>query len=366
MYHYFRLKNFRILEDLELDDLRRVTLIGGRNGTGKTTVLEGLFIHCGGGNPKLVIKVDAMRGIASVSVNLADRRESLWDSVFRDFDNTRQIELVGRESGNGDRSITIRVVTDLDDLMKIPSFTNNGGGAQDDEAEDGPVSTYTPTQVLELVYQEKGRTSKALAIVDPSGHSTRPVVGPPPPFPAYFIPARQRLGLDEEAQTFDKVQRYGLVESLSEIVRLVCPTLERLMLGFPVDKPVIMADVGRPRPVPVALLGDGAGRLLSAAMRIITARDGVLLLDEFENGIHYSALKPVWAALAKLCREHNTQLIATTHSRECVLAAHAAFSEDDPYDLAYYRLDNRDGKIVSVRYDQESLEASLDLGLEIR
>jgi len=64
--------------------------------------------------------------------------------------------------------------------------------------------------------------------------------------------------------------------------------------------------------------------------------------------------------------EFNVQVFATTHSLECIMAAHRAFSGGNTYDFRLHRLEDVDGKIRAVTYDRESLEAAIDMGLEVR
>ena len=44
MYKSFRVKNFRCFKDLQINDLGRVNLIAGKNNTGKTALLEAMYI----------------------------------------------------------------------------------------------------------------------------------------------------------------------------------------------------------------------------------------------------------------------------------------------------------------------------------
>ncbi len=51
----------------------------------------------------------------------------------------------------------------------------------------------------------------------------------------------------------------------------------------------------------------------------------VVLIDEIENGIHHTVMRDLWEVIVKHSRESNTQIFATTHSYECIEAAHRAF-----------------------------------------
>jgi AAA15 family ATPase/GTPase len=89
-------------------------------------------------------------------------------------------------------------------------------------------------------------------------------------------------------------------------------------------------------------------------------------VDEIENGLHYSVLKDVWKAIAHAARQANVQVFATTHSWECIQAAHQAFRECGPYELAYHRLDRLDERIVVKTFNEENLERVQYTDLEIR
>jgi len=59
-------------------------------------------------------------------------------------------------------------------------------------------------------------------------------------------------------------------------------------------------------------------------------------------------------------------VIATTHSLECVSAAHNAFSLRRSSDLTLHRLNRMDRTVRSIAYDPESLEGALSLPTEVR
>jgi AAA15 family ATPase/GTPase len=123
---------------------------------------------------------------------------------------------------------------------------------------------------------------------------------------------------------------------------------------------------GYDEPVPSPLLGDGVRRSLSVILAVGAAENGVVLVDEIENGIHHSAMKPLWSVIAEASKTFNCQVFATTHSEECIYAAHDAFKENGPYDLMLYRLDRRNGSISAVAYDEERLDAAFSIPLEVR
>jgi AAA15 family ATPase/GTPase len=113
-------------------------------------------------------------------------------------------------------------------------------------------------------------------------------------------------------------------------------------------------------------MGEGIRRLMSILLAILNSPGGLVLIDEVENGLHYSVMKRVWQAIAQAARQAHAQLFATTHSWECIQAAHHAFQESGPYELRYFRLDRVREEIVVKSMDERMLTAIEKTDLEVR
>ena len=119
----------------------------------------------------------------------------------------------------------------------------------------------------------------------------------------------------------------------------------------------------------MSIMGDGTKRLLALSLSFKRAQNGVMLVDEVENGLHYSILPEVWKTIDWLSREFNVQVFATTHSYECIKAAHAASRANEfADDLAFVRLQrDRSGGIQCVPYDDaEAFDYAMEYGREVR
>ena len=75
MYSRISIKNFRGIGWLEVDGLRRINLIVGRNNWGKTTFLEGLFLLGGANDPRYATVPGsfAVRGRGAARTRFGDR-----------------------------------------------------------------------------------------------------------------------------------------------------------------------------------------------------------------------------------------------------------------------------------------------------
>ena len=72
--------------------------------------------------------------------------------------------------------------------------------------------------------------------------------------------------------------------------------------------------------VPLKSMGDGINRVLSIALGLVNSDNGYLLVDEFENGLHYSVQEKLWEIVFDLAIKLNVQVFATTHSEDCITA----------------------------------------------
>jgi hypothetical protein len=171
----------------------------------------------------------------------------------------------------------------------------------------------------------------------------------------------------KDAIDYDRVVlRQNGEERLEGLLRKIEPRLKTIRSIKPYGVPLIYVDIGLAEKIPAVHLGQGFTRLLSIYSEIITSGKKVLLIDEFENGLHYSVLNEIWNGILNATEQEGVQVFATTHSYECIRAAHAAFSETLSYDFALHRLEDVKGEIELTTYDRATLETSLAKNFEIR
>jgi hypothetical protein len=220
--------------------------------------------------------------------------------------------------------------------------------------------------LVEFKYEEmKEHSHPFYLILDQKGLRFEPAP-PPSSFDAFFLSSRKRPTFEEEAELFGNLEKKAKHEVVFRVLRIIEPRLKRLTMIYAAGQPVLHGDLGFGQPLPLPMMGEGMVRLASIVVRLGNASGGVALIDEIENGLHHSVIKKIWEALGEASRLFNTQIFATTHSRECIIAAHEAFSGARSDDFRFHRLDRINGEIRAVSYDRDSLEASLDMNLEVR
>ncbi len=361
MYKSFSLKNFRGFEELELKSLRRVNLVTGQNNVGKTAVLEALFLHCGAFNPELAATINGLRGVTTALIDVDREFESPWDSIFHNFRSTKPVILDAAVDQQG-WTVRLSHVTDQAEISGL-SFavqkTYDRAVAQ---------STRVAAKILKLEFRWHKKPSRNyFLIVDASGKK----VEPPPPapiIPCRFQYATTRVNAKEEAGRFVRVQLDGSEDFIRQALATLEPRLKKLTIAVEASEPMIHGDIGIEgrKVIPLALMGDGINRLASVLLLIASAPKGVVLIDEIDTGWHHSILEKVWRQIFLALELYDVQLFCTTHSLECVSAAHAAAVTMERYPFKLIRLERNRDSIVPVEYDQETLATSLKNDFEMR
>lgn len=218
-----------------------------------------------------------------------------------------------------------------------------------------------------FLYEENGKSNKDFIIFD-RGRLRKGLVETQGRYPPFFQSDRVLINPTEQSTLFGKIDiKKGEKNIVLHALKVVEPRLTGISTIVVNDTPILHGELeNMERKIPLSNMGDGLARLTSLILYIINAPDSIVLIDEIENGFHYSILKDVWRVIDEASKPKNTQIFATTHSWECIVAAHNAFSESEKYDFALHRLDMVDDKIKAITYDQETLSASIEIGMDVR
>lgn len=362
MYTSFEASEFRCFSRLKIDELGMVNLIAGKNNVGKTALLEALFVHSGGLNPELVLGLDALRGIGELRIRIRRVPEVLWPSLFKEFDTSRVIELVGEYGRGRRRTVKLREVSETDavdyEAHMEPLFPPKEGQIF--------LSTEATSKVLEVSYEDEGEKPQVRYIKIEGGRVRIRPRPTDPSAPAQFLPAHAWPDLAKLADQFGQLEINKREDVLKDALKVIEPELRKLSIVVIGEVPVIHGDIGLERLVPLPLMGGGMIRLATLILAINDAANGIIMVDEVENGIHHSVLRNMWRVVAQAARESKTQVFATTHSLECIMAAHEVFSAAEPDDFRLHRLDQDADEIRPVTYGGSSLSAAIDSDLEVR
>jgi len=340
------IEHFRGFEYLDLPNLAPITLLSGKNNTGKTAVLEAFFTHAAGrfsGEQAKSIDRDLF---APLNRSQKLTKISSWQPFFHNYDLDSPVRL----SGFLDESkVTVewQATSDRDGLDgTVTRLTDN---------EDKPLRSKFGTYVDKTKHGYQIRTA---------GQADHPFLRTT----ARILTNRARVSQQELAERVSELKVRGFDQQLLAAMRIIDPRLANLEILLSNGKPMVHAnfDIGRMMPLP--LLGEGMSAVADFILALVEASNGIVLIDEIENGIHHSALTSLWEHLSQVAELTNTQIIAATHSHECVVAAYRAL-RDQPDRLSLIRLHADPKPPYAVRatdYDQETLESALEMNLDVR
>jgi AAA15 family ATPase/GTPase len=122
---------------------------------------------------------------------------------------------------------------------------------------------------------------------------------------------------------------------------------------------------GVKEPLPLKSMGDGMTRLFHIIVALVNAQNGILLIDEFENGLHWSIQPLVWDVVFRVAERLNVQVFATTHSRDCIQGFDQAWRKRVDQG-AFFRLDLKDEMVRVREYAAETLADALEAEVEVR
>jgi AAA15 family ATPase/GTPase len=115
-------------------------------------------------------------------------------------------------------------------------------------------------------------------------------------------------------------------------------------------------------------MGDGINHILSIILALVNCENGCLLIDEIDNGLHYSVQENLWKVIFDLAKKLNIQVFATTHSNDCINSFTEVLKEENNASIGgFYRMQKRkSGKIELVEYNAEELNSVSEHNIEIR
>ena len=365
-------KGFRGIKELSIERLGRVTLLAGKNSVGKTTVLDAVQVYAARGHREVLSELLNSREEVAAAIDENDESIEAPDfaALFYGRDASEPCISIGPKSDSDQLRIEWATLSD-EQASRLERFLHGSianGHIQtlkivfQDAEQSLPLFTSTPKLATDKrAYQYVRRLLDEAESPSPIGcHSLGPGL----------------LNNDEIARFWDAI---ALTDDENRAVQAL-----KLILGNEVDRVAVIGDddprsryrgYGRrvvvklqdqARPVPLKSLGDGALRLFSVALAQANSRDGFLLIDEVENGIHHSVQPDFWHMVLRAADENNVQVLATTHSFDCVGGFAQALTECEGVEGVLVRIERKDEEMWAAEYSESDLRIAAEQRIEVR
>ncbi len=208
------------------------------------------------------------------------------------------------------------------------------------------------------VVRREGMSSE-ISVLVPTGVLSRPPERVALPL---FLPAPDHLVTLTGRVILNKKKR-----DLLELLRKIEPRLQSLDAIAPDGEHRVYAELdGLPQALPLSHLGHGFSRLVHLFSELLVSDASLALVDEIENGIHYSALPTLFQGVRAVAQERQVQTLMTTHSWDALRAASEVFA-DTPELFQVIRLERTaDDNVEAVRIDGPRLQRLIAQDREVR
>ena len=398
MLKSLEVKNFRMLKEIQVTGLGHLNLVVGRNNSGKSSFLEALRVLCRRGSPALLQDLVAGRDETIASRIGSDDERAGESSPYRHLFLGRAFPAVDGEAIEIGDPETGQFVSIEHVFYRVEEETEKDA--------DGDVTLVRKrVQLHKSGPEARAEGLQALSVKSDLGSAFWPIDSADDidrarrvrlnaferePSPVSFLSTRF-LHPDRIATLWDQAVLTNAADDVLAGLRLIEPGVqglafvrsdeidragyasprlreERALRG---ERIALVKLSGSARPIPLSSMGDGMLRVLQLLLAMYPAKGGYFFVDEFENGLHHSVQEGLWHLLFNLASRMNVQVIATTHSSDCISAFASVAKSQQGSTGSLFRLkrlvaDDSTESIVATAFTEEQLVVAQRSGIDLR
>ncbi|MCH5310382.1 MAG: AAA family ATPase [Prevotella sp.] len=348
------INNFRGIKHLEIDDFSRVNVFLGQNSSGKSTILECLMLAVGMSNPDLPQTINTIR--ARNYSNFVD-----LTYMFPNFDTKVKPEISAELFDGTKRDLKLSMTYVFDEKSQADNQQN--GQIPTSETK---IFLNTLKMEFEVEAAQVKNNYECSVTINQQGFVTNKKLAEDylEKNSVAFLPADLSAGnpandLVELAKRKKKDLVAGLLNKFDSRITTIEILGNLAYVGLE----------GIDQLLTVNMMGDGLRRYLNIVAASANPKNNIILIDEIDNGLHYSAYKKLWEAIFALAIDTNKQVFVTTHSKETIYKLNEMLSENPNYQQAFrlYTIANTLKKgHQAYKYTFEGLQGACENDVEIR
>ena len=378
MLDSFQISNFRLFHLLKVERLNRVNLITGMNNSGKSTFLEAIELYASNASPVVLLDLVESRQETWFS-EAQPRSQNFTGNSVRHLFYGHKFPQIGEQGiflGEIFSNMRLHIgvaayqiyENDEEGTTRRIRVSNFQSDIVDEELSNIEV----------FLIAEEGEKIRRLFRLDRDmrdiRHNFRMIHGrQEPEFRSIWqIVSTENMPSRKLATLWDLTSLTNLKSEVISALRLIENRVSDI--AFVEDISQISSNKNRiplvklsgiDEPLPLKSMGDGMTRLFHIIVALVNAQNGFLLIDEFENSLHWSVQPKVWNIIFQLSEKLNVQVFATTHSRDCIRGFDSNWNQY-PELGAFFRLDVKDELIRATEYTSETLTDAIDMDVEVR
>lgn len=351
------LENFRSLKHLEMPELSQITLLTGKNNAGKSSILEGLFLFLAHKDSQSFSKLNALRGLPTIL-----HPSSLWEPAFNGMNTNNILRIAAVIDGSA---------CDLRYIRENSVILVDVSGATQKEFSQTTSSTKS-IYTMKFHFNQGDYSEDGLFSINDKGlvtHLKTNVNLNGDLFPSLPSAVYINGKIKEDKPLLDwvgQMELKGEKQNCLEALKHIEPEITDILTISNQGQIQVYAKI-REQLLPAKLAGDGVNQLLYILVAITANPDSVMLIDEIDTGFHYSMLETLWSAVATAAKNSRCQVIATTHSYECIDHAVDGIGQANMLDsFCLYRIDRSTERHRAVRYSGNLVKEAIASSMEVR
>jgi len=298
-----KIKSFRGFDDLEIDGFNQINLLIGKNNSGKSSILEAIFLLIGMSNPILPESINRLRGL---NIKTADE----FKFLFHKLKLINRPEFEGVFSDESSRSLKYN---------PIFSKTGNDGGSKKIGVNELTIdaSTASPNMTgLELEFYLKNRHDQRKAYKSSIIFNLPEIIQNQNTKYKEDLHAVLITGNSNEANALTRYSEIVKRKKGDIVLKAIQKIDNNIESINPLPDGLYFSYKDIDELVPSNIAGDGVRKYLNIVTTIAEKSNSIVLIDEIENGLHYSAHKSLWESIIAISNEFKVQLFITSHNIE--------------------------------------------------
>lgn len=348
MIKNFSISNFRGIRSLRMEGLSQFNVIVGNNNCGKSSILDALMLFYSPSKPSNDILINRVRNY------MKSDAESL-KLLFYNLDTNSTISMKG-DTSDGSREVAINYAEENKGTVQ---YTNGLSSMAEKLSGLDHLVTIThrdQASVFHFAFRPQDKNSAAVGI-GLGEHYEETVT-------CYY--STPNLNYSVTSDVVEQILKNKEEQFVLDVLCKIEPSIKDIILVG--DE--LLVDIGLSERIPIQMLGDGIRKIFYLIALVYYCRNGVLLIDEVDNGIYYKSMPALWKAIIHAAMLHHVQIFVTTHNGESLRVLSEVLKEEETDAqslLSVFTLRKKEeGKLLSVRSNLQQLYFLTHQGIELR
>lgn len=376
MIKSLEIKNFQCFESVSLSDLTRVNIITGANASGKSALLEALYLGARAtGDAVLIlnqtrywmpgINIFAPNPLAGVVGTQLEPRlffdhffRSVWidgslvqmphiDIKYEDDDDiSYSLSIRYQTSGGEPAPVAVGGLTSPSTALPVVFERRRTLGNQHDK------DTHATPESMDLVIT----TAMGQLQHRPTSH-----LGPP----VFIFNSVVATSEQNIIFAFSQLREKGEHKQVIDFIQSEFPFIMNLEVLAPQGIAGVYGVLSDGTTRRLSFLSAGIYKIVSILLTVANTRNGSILVDEIENGIFYEKYPALWRIIHRFAELTNNQFFVTSHSDECLRALPDVIN-GEPEAFSLLRAERANGQCVIRHISGTSMKAALSRQGEVR